>query len=141
MAQDKLPAPEQQMRDRIARFRAAHPRLRSGAGTPSAAPASRPGDRAGLREGDRAVLGNKTATATATAPAQVAIDPAVQALRQEQMATRIQQFRAAQQVRKAQSGDNKNLPPGIHVGEAGMRPGDKAGPRPGDIASLAGTGH
>lgn len=137
MAQDKLPTPEQQMQDRIARFRAAHPRLRSGAGTPSAAPASRPGDRAGLREGDKAVLGNKTATATA----QVAIDPAVQALRQEQMATRIQQFRAAQQVRKAQSGDNKNLPPGIHVGEAGMRQGDKAGPRPGDIASLAGTGH
>jgi len=128
------PSAEQQMQDRIARFRAAHPRKRSGADTMAARSASRPGDQVGLREGDKAVL---EAAAVPRAPAPV--DPAVQALREAQMADRIQKFRAARQLRLAQPGSNTNLPPGAPADPAGSRPGDRVGPRPGDLASLLGT--
>lgn len=128
------PSAEQQMQDRIARFRAAHPRKRSGADVIAARSASRPGDQAGLREGDKALL------EAATAPrAPVPIDPAVQARREAEMAERIQKFRAARQLRQAQAGRNTNLPPGAPADPAGARPGDRVGPRPGDIASLLGT--
>jgi hypothetical protein len=127
------PSAEQQMQDRIARFRAAHPRKRSGADAIAAGSASRPGDQAGLREGDKAVLD------AAPPPAPAAIDPVLQARRAAEMADRIQQFRAARQLRLAQSGQNTNLPYGAPADAAGARPGDRVGPRPGDIASLLGT--
>jgi hypothetical protein len=136
IAGEAPPSAEQQMQDRIARFRAAHPRKRSETDTIAAKSASsRPGDQAGLREGDKAVLEAAMAAPRAPAP----IDPAVQALRQEQMAERIQKFRTAQQLRHAASGVNTNLPPGAPAGPVGARPGDKVGPRPGDLASLLGT--
>jgi len=128
------PSAEQQMQDRIARFRAAHPRKRSGADASAATSSSRPGDQVGLREGDKAAL---QAAPRLPAP----IDPAVQAQREAEMADRIQKFRAARQLRLAQTGQNTNLPPGAPADPAGARPGDQVGPRPGDIASLLGTHH
>ncbi|MGJ7915717.1 hypothetical protein ACI48D_09610 [Massilia sp. LXY-6] len=112
--QESPPDAEQQMQDRIARFRAAHPRKHSDTDSAAARSAARPGDLAGLRAGDKAAL----PTTTAPLQAAAAIDPAVQALRQEQMAERIQQFRAARQLQLAQSGMDTNLPaaarPGPH---------------------------
>jgi hypothetical protein len=131
---EKTPSAEQQMQDRIARFRAAHPRKRSGADAGASTSSSRPGDLVGLREGDKAAL-------QSAQRAPVPIDPAVQAQREAEMADRIQKFRAARQLRLAQAGQNTNLPPGAPADKANARPGDQVGPRPGDIAPLLGTHH
>jgi hypothetical protein len=128
----ETPSAGEQMQERIARFRAAHPRKRSGADAIPTGPASRPGDQVGPREGDKAAF---EAAPRAPAP----IDPAAQAHRDAEMADRIQKFRAARRLRHAQAGQNTNSPPGAPADPAGARPGDQAGPRPGDIASLLGT--
>ncbi|WP_379747692.1 hypothetical protein [Massilia sp. GCM10023247] len=126
--------PREQMRDQIARFRAARLRAQQArqATDPFARPqpGARPGDLVEQRAGDRVFAAADAGAAQFTergaasgVVARAGSDPA--------MKSSIERFRAAQLSRNGTVPARPTAVPGI---AAGTRPGDTPGQRPGDLA-------
>lgn len=127
--------PREQMRDQIARFRAAR-LLAQQARQPAdpfarPQPGARPGDLVEPRAGDRAL-------AAADGPQTPFMDSApasgviVRAASDSAMKASIERFRAAQLARNG--GAALDSPTAVSGIAAGTRPGDRPGERPGDLA-------